>query len=95
VQHETALGLDWTALEHFDGARAPRKLNALVGRNDIELDQQVRKADVGRWLVDDDAHGAFRRVRAHVDQGAGKAFIAHARHCDKHLAVKETPPAFG
>src|SRR5262249_59552510 len=57
MQNESALRLDRSALKHLDGTGAPRQLDTLVGGNDVELDQQVRKIDVRRRLVDDDAHG--------------------------------------
>src|SRR5262245_6022473 len=59
MQHEPALGIDRPALEHLDAARAPRKLDEVGRRNDVELHQEIGKADVRRRLVDDDAHGAL------------------------------------
>src|SRR5437660_5987076 len=92
VQHESASGLDRPALEHLDDAGARRQLNELGGRDDFELDEKFGESDIGRRLVDDDAHRALGRVRADVDQRAGKTLVAHGRHGDEHLAVEITSP---
>ena len=88
VQHEAAPGFHRTALEHLHRAGVVRQFDALGRRNDFELHQQIGKIDVGRRLVDDDAHGAFGRMRAHVDHRTREALVAHRRHGDEHLPVE-------
>jgi hypothetical protein len=94
VQHEPALRLNRAALEDFDRAGPPRQLDALGRRDHVELDQQVGKVDVRRRLIDDDTHGSFGGMGAHINQRAGEAFITHAGHGDQHLAIEEAAPAF-
>ena len=50
--------------------------------DDLELHQQAGKIDAAGRAVDDDAHRPFRGMRAHVDDGALEARIAHDRHGD-------------
>jgi len=65
-----------------------RQLDRFVIADDIKLHQKIAKIDVGGRLVDDDAHRAFGRVRAHIDDAAREPFVAHRRHRDQHLAVE-------
>jgi hypothetical protein len=88
MQHEAAPGFDRPAFEHPDVFRPHRQFDPLGLRDDVELHQQIGKFDVRRRLVDDDAHGAFGRVRANVNDRAGEALVAHRRHRDQHLAVE-------
>lgn len=53
-----------------------------------ELGQEIGKGDVGRGLVDDDAHGAFFGMGAHIDHRPGEAVVLHARHGDEKMAIK-------
>jgi hypothetical protein len=39
-------------------------------------------------LVDDDAHRAFWRMGAEVDDAPGEALVGEARHGDQNLAVE-------
>ena len=48
VQHEAALGLDRAALEHLHVAGARGSSDQLGRRDDVELHQQIGKADVAR-----------------------------------------------
>src|SRR5262245_10297745 len=89
VQDEAALWIDRTTLEHLDPAGTRRQPDHVGGRNDVELYQQVGKADMRRRVVDDDAHGTFGRMRTDIDHAAGESLVAHARHCDQHLSVEE------
>src|SRR5215470_279561 len=43
---------------------------------------------MGRGLIDDDAHGALRGVRAHIDQAAREALVTHGGHRNQHLSVE-------
>ncbi len=88
VQHEAASGLDRTAEMHRHAGQSLRQPDALLRRHDVELLEQLGETDIGRALVDDDAHGAVGRVRAHIDDRAGKARVAHRRHGDEQLAVE-------
>ena len=54
----------------------------------LKLLQQLREADVRRALVDDEAHGAFGGMRAHVDHRPGKALVGHDRHGDQELTFE-------
>ena len=45
------------------------------------------------WMVDDNSHCPFRRVRANVNERTGKALVHHRRHGDQHLAVEITSAA--
>jgi hypothetical protein len=88
VQDETAPGLHWSAEMHRHGAKPNRRPDALLWRHDVELLQELREADIGRALIDDDAHGAVGGVGAHIDHGAGKTRIAHRRHGHEQAAVE-------
>src|SRR5262249_26136292 len=88
MQDKAALGVDRTALEHLHAAGAPRKLDQLSRGDNLELHQEVGKADVRRRLIDDNAHGALGGMRANIDHTASKPVIAHGRHRDQHLAVQ-------
>ena len=88
MQHEAAPGLDRAALEHRHVLRPHRQLDALGLRDHLELHQKIRELDVLRRLVDDDAHGAFGRMRADIDHRARKTLVAHRRHGDQHLPVE-------
>src|SRR5262249_56017766 len=74
----------------FHQPRLRRQLDEIRGRNDLELNQEIREIDVCRRLVDDDAHRAFRGMRANVDHAAAEAFVPHRRHGDQHLSVEIT-----
>src|SRR5213592_2265275 len=41
-----------------------------------------------RRLIDDDAHGPFGGMGAHIDYAAGEPVIAHGRHRDQHLSIE-------
>ncbi len=59
-----------------------------VAAVDAELVEQLAEADVRRALVDDQAHGAFGRMRAHIDDRARKALVGHDRHGHQQLPVE-------
>ena len=88
VQHEAASGLDRAAEMHRHGAEPDWQPDALLRRHDVELLEQLREADIRRALIDDDAHGAVGGVGAHIDHGAGKTRVAHARHGDEQAPVE-------
>src|SRR5262249_5476961 len=92
VQDKPAAGFHRPALEHLDGAGAYRQLDDIAVGEYIELHQQVRKLDVAGRLVDDDAHGSFRRMCANIDQRTGKPLVLHGWHRNQHLAVKISAP---
>ena len=75
-------------LSTLTSSASHRQFDALGRRDDFELHQQIGKFDVAGRLVDDDAHGAFGRMRADVNHRARKALVAHRRHRDQHLAVE-------
>jgi hypothetical protein len=84
----SAAGLDRPALENFDAIGVRRKLNLLGVADHVKLHQEIAEIDVRRRLVDDDAHGAFGGMCAHIDDAAGKPLIPHGRHRDQHLSVE-------
>jgi hypothetical protein len=61
---------------------------AVLRRHDVELLEELGEIDIGCSLIDDDAHGAVGRVRAHIDDRAGKARVSHRRHGDEQLTVE-------
>ena len=65
-----------------------RQLDLVGLLDDVELHQQFRKIDAAGRAIDDDAHGAFGRMRADIDHRAREARIVHHRHGDQHLAVE-------
>ena len=89
VQHEAALGLDRAALQHGDFASLGRQLDLLGLGDHVELHQQVGEADVRGGLVDDDAHRALGRMRAHVDQAFRETLVLHAGRRNQHLPVEK------
>src|SRR5215471_7314898 len=60
VQHEPSPGLDRPAIKN--GQVAGHRLGV-----DLQLLHQFGEGKTGYRLVDDDAHGALRRMCAHVD----------------------------
>ncbi len=90
MQHEAAAGIDRAALLHLHGLGVFRQLDLVGLLDDVELYQQAGKIDAAGRAVDDDAHRPFRGMRAHVDDGALEARIAHHRHGDQQLAVQVT-----
>ena len=88
MQHEAAPGFHRPTLEHFDVLGLGRQLDTLVRRDHFQLHQQIGKFDVPRRLIDDDAHGAFVRVRADINHRPRETLVAHRRHRDQHLAVE-------
>ena len=88
MQHEAAAGIDRTALQDLHRLGVFRQLDLVRALDDIELHQQPREIDAAHRAVDDDAHRPFGRMRAHVDDRAFEARIAHHRHRDQQLAVQ-------
>ena len=88
MQHEAPARLDRPALEHPHPSRMRRKLDQIGGGHHVELHQQVGKTDMRRRLIDDDAHGPFGGMGAHIDYAAGEPVIAHGRHRDQHLSIE-------
>ena len=68
--------------------RTPVGYAALRRRHDVELAEEIRKRNVRGALVDDEAHRAVFRVRAHVDHRAREARVGHDRHGKQELAVE-------
>ena len=69
-------------------ARAGSSISSVAGMTS-SCTRRSEKLILRRRLIDDDAHRAFRRMGAHVDQRAGKPLVAHGRHRDQHLPVQE------
>ena len=95
VQHEAATRLDGAALQHLHRAGTARQFDRFFGIDDLELNQQVRKADLARGAVDDDTHRPFLGMGAEVDDGPREAFVDHAGHRDQHLPVEEATMLMG
>jgi hypothetical protein len=96
MQNEAALGFDRSPAHHFYAAGARRQPDDVGRGNDVQLHQKVGEIDVRRWMIDDNAHRPFRRMRADVNERAGKALVHHRRHGDQHLAVEiASAPALG
>src|SRR5947207_4975491 len=60
--------------------RSPGQADLGALGNDAELDKQVAERDLGRRLVDHDAHGAIGRMGAKVDDRARETRVLHAGH---------------
>jgi hypothetical protein len=88
MQHEAAAGIDRAALQHLHGLGVFRQLDLVGLLDDVELHQQAGKIDAAGRAVDDDAHRAFRGMRAHIDDRAFEARIAHDGHGDQDLPVE-------
>ena len=88
MQHEAAAGIDRAALQHLHGLGIFRQLDLVGVLDDVELHQQPREIDAAGRAVDDDAHRAFGRMRAHIDHRTLEARIAHDGHRDQQLAVQ-------
>src|SRR5215468_4243206 len=88
MQDKATACFDRPALEHLHAACARRQLDQVGSADDLELHQQVRKTDMRRRLIDDDAHSALRRMCAYVNQAAREALVAHRRHGNQHLTVE-------
>ena len=72
----------------FIGLGVFLQLDLVGGLDDVELHQQAREIDAAGRMIDDDAHGAFGGMRAHIDHRALETRIAHHRHGDQQLAVE-------
>ena len=90
VQHEAALGLDRAAAQHLHALGLARQADQLVGGDDVELDQQIRKARVGRRLVDDDAHRAILGMGADIDDAAAEARCRSCRASRSGIARRDS-----
>jgi hypothetical protein len=88
VQHEAAARLDRPSHKHLHRPDAAGQTDEVGLRNDVELDEKVRHAQIGGRLVHDDAHRPFRGMGANIDDGAREALVPHAGHGDEHLAVE-------
>src|SRR5579862_899719 len=89
MQYKSAFALHRPAAHHLHYAGSTRQLDHVGSRYHVELYQQIRKFDVRRRMIDDDAHGALGRMRAHIDDRTGKTVVHHRRHGDQHLAVEK------
>jgi hypothetical protein len=58
MQDEAAAGLHRPAEMHRHGAKPHGQPDALFRRHDVELLEKLGEADIGRAMIDDDAHGA-------------------------------------
>ena len=87
VQHETAARLDRAADMHL-AFRSSRATSSPLPPSMLSWLEQLAEADVRRALVDDQAHGAFGRVRAHIDDRAREALVGHDRHGHQQLPVE-------
>ena len=54
----------------------------------VQLFQQRRKLQFGRWFVDDQPQGPIRRMRAHEDHRLFETRIAHAGHRNQKFAFQ-------
>ena len=90
MQHETAAGIDRTALQHLHRLAMVGHLDLVRALDDVELHQKLRKVDAPCRMIDDDAHGALGGMRAQVDHRTLEARVAHHGHRDQHLAVEIT-----
>jgi hypothetical protein len=88
VEHEAALGIDRSAHQHRHVTDALAKADRIGLAGDVELDQEIRHAQIRDRLVDDDAHRPVRRVRAEIDHRAREALVADPRHSHEELAVE-------
>src|ERR1700735_829333 len=88
MQYEATTGLDRAALEHLQGLGVLRQLDLVGLLDDVELDQQAGKIDAARRTVNDDSHGAFRRMRAEINHGTFEARVTHDGHGDQQLAIE-------
>ena len=82
VEHKAAAGLHGPAVENGKVWRARR-------HREFELLHEIMKGKAGHRLVDDDAHGAVGRMRAHEDHALFEMWVAHTRHCDQELAFEK------
>jgi hypothetical protein len=88
MQHEAAAGIDRATSQHLHGFGVFRQLDLVGLLDDVELNQQFGEVDAAGRAIDDDAHGAFGRMRAKVDHRTLEARVAHHRHRDQQLSVE-------
>ena len=88
MAHELLYPVDRAADMHRTAADLGRSTCAVVVLDNVELAQQLRKSDIGRRLIDDQAHGTFIRMGTHVDDRTGKASVGYGRHGDEELALQ-------
>jgi hypothetical protein len=88
MEHEPPARLHRPAPMHAHLVHRSRERRVLRRVCDLELNQQVAQTDLGKELVDDDAHGALRRMGADIDHRPGKARIGHPRHRDQKMPVQ-------
>src|SRR5271168_1992073 len=90
MQHEAAASFDRPSLEYLQGFGIFRQLDLVGLLDDVELHQKTGKIDAARRAVDDDAHGAFGRVRAEINHRTLEARVAHDGHGNQQLAIEIT-----
>lgn len=74
--------------KHLDVLDAFREQDDIAVLDDVELDEQLAKSEMRGGLVDHDAHCAFSRVGAQVDDALREPLVEHRGHCDQHLAIE-------
>jgi len=80
---------DRSAFEHRHSFSRTRQANRILGRDHVELHEEIGKIDAPCGLIEDDAHRAVGRMRAQIDDRAGEPLVRHAGHRHQHLTVEE------
>src|SRR4051794_5732581 len=88
VEDEAAARLDGTSEENG-------RIRGAIGDRQLQAAKEFLKPKPLDRFVDDDAHRAGPRMRAHIDHAALEAWIGHTGQGDKQLAFEKIVAADG
>src|SRR5262245_5790898 len=85
MQNEPATRLDGAS--DLNGKRQHLARNLVIGiaGGNAQSFEKIGRRNVVSALIDDEAHGPFRRMGTHIDDRTLESPICHRRHCDEEL----------
>ena len=88
MQDETATFFDGTAAHHGAVPDTVGQADDGVGISQVQLVQNVRKSQIGQFVIDHQAHGALGPVANNENNALREAFIGHVRHGNQELTFE-------